>query len=354
MTSSGLKRGESFMQPPPFREGSAVAVFSPSSATASKFPLRALRGASWLEKRLGAIVRLEEPGQPYGYRAGTAPELARRLEVLFEDRDVALILCAIGGFNSNSLLEHIDWDLLCRHPTQICGYSDSTALLLAIHGRTRQVVLHGPALLPQWGDPNGPLPETVQSFRAAIAGQAHEWLPVANDYWMSPRTQWENENSSFHDNSALVASPKILRSGEAHGRLLGGNIETMNMLLGTPYAPDFEGRILFLEATGAEAFLPRLQRALVHLRLTGVFGRIAGLVVGRCPDAISHESSTLENVILEVTQGTDFPIVADIDIGHTEPIATLPIGCNARLSAVAGSVSLTVLEPAAAFAGGSA
>lgn len=352
MTSS--RRGESFVQPPAFREGSVVAVFSPSSASASRFPLRALRGAMWLEKRLGAIVRLGEPAQPYGYRAGAAPDLARRLEVLFQDPDVALIICAIGGFNSNSLLECLDWDLLRRHPTQICGYSDSTALLLAIHGRTRQVVLHGPALLPQWGDPNGPLPETVQSFHTAITGQAREWLPVANNYWMSPRTQWENENSSFHNNSALVASPKILRSGKAHGQLLGGNIETMNMLLGTPYAPDFEGRILFLEATGAEAFLPRLQRALVHLRLVGVFERIAGLVVGRCPDATGHESSTLEDVILEVTQGTGFPIVSDIDIGHTEPIPTLPIGCNARLSALADSVSLTLLEPAAAFAGGSA
>lgn len=336
------------VRPPAFLEGSTAAIFSPSSNTAAKFPVRTLAGARRLQEHLGSAVRCEMQSVSFGYRAGTAMALCRQLESLFRDPEVALIVCAIGGYNSNSLLSHLDWEVLRGHPTQICGYSDATALLVAIHAMTRQVVLHGPALLPQWGDPNGPLPETVQSFSAAINGTLDRWEPVTNAYWVSPKTRWEDPISSFHDNPATRAIPRVLRAGVGQGRLLGGNIETLNMLLGTPFEPSFEGRLLFIEATGAEAFLPRFHRALVHLRHAGVFERIQGLVVGRCPDALEVDSATLDKVIIEVIEGSDFPVVIDFEVGHTEPIPTLPIGCEARLAALGGSCTWEVLERAAA------
>lgn len=333
--------------PPALRPGTgSIAIFNPSAATASRFPARLEAGARRLASEFGTDVMLAAQRRGVGYRAGSPADLARELEDLYANPLVDLIVCSIGGFNSNALLDHIDWDILRRNPTILCGYSDATALLVAVHAMTNQVTLHGPALLPQWGDPKGPMEDSIRSLRQCLDDRREAWVPIANEFWASPRTRWEDEHASMHENLRHPAQVSVLREGRGEGRLMGGNVETLNMLLGTPYAPRFDGQILFLESTAEEAYLPRFHRALVHLRHAGVFDKIQGLIIGRCPDAEPVDGVCLSDIVLEVVEGAAFPILVDADIGHTEPIATLPIGCRAIIDTNAPGSRLVVIEPA--------
>jgi len=258
-----------------------------------------------------------------------------------------LIVTAVGGFNTNSVLPYLDWALLRAHPTFVCGYSDASALLLAINSRARIGVLHGPALLPQWGDPAGPFDETVIGFCKSITIPTGTRSLRYAGFWCDPRTDWNETDrpASFHRKQRFNNPWRVLRPGTAQGALVGGNIETMNMLLGTPYSPSFSRKILFIEATGAEAYLPRFHRALTHLRIAGVLSKLSGLVVGRCPDAQPVAGVTLDDVLTDVLAGTGFPVIVDVDLGHTEPIITLPIGASAILIAEPANVSIRIDRP---------
>lgn len=330
------------LRPRSLSPGMRIGIVSPGSDTAYRFPGRARRAAAHLASALGAEVQSMPPvSAEAGYRAMLPQDVAHQLHSMFVDPDIGLIVIAIGGFNSNAVLAHLDWDLLARHPTHLCGYSDASALLLAIHAMTGQMVLHGPALLPQWGDPRGPFPQTVDALRHALCGETERILEYAG-FWVDPRTDWSDDlpERSFRDKRYLDAPWTTLQAGHANGRLLGGNIETVNMLVGTPWMPDFADRIVFVEATGAEAYLPRLHRALTHLRDAGIFAKAKGLIVGRCPDAAPVAGVSIEAVIREVIGGCEFPVVMDVDIGHTEPMLTLPVGGEATLVAGAGGARI--------------
>lgn len=334
----------SLVVPPALSAGKKIAIYSPSSRTAYDLPHRSARAIRNLQEALGRqVLPLAEVPDAGGYRAHAPQQAAAELHNLFANPEVGLILTAIGGFNSNSILEHLDWDLLAAHPTLMCGYSDASALLLAIHGRLNQLVLHGPSLLPQFGDRGGPFRETVESLRTVLFAGNRPYEFKFAGYWVDPRTDWAEEAPrSVHDKPLNHGAWRVLRSGKGTGKLIGGNIETINALLGTPYTPNFHRCIVFLEATGAEAFLPRFHRALVHLRDAGAFATIQGLIVGRCVEDCAFRGTTLDDVIREVVPRSAFPIIADVDIGHTEPLLTLPIGRVATLDGSTQAPSIRI------------
>lgn len=333
-------------KPPRWEAGSRIGVVSAASATLYDLPDRARRAKLNLEEFLSGVVVSDMQGVACGYSAATPRAVADQLHGSFADPRIRLIVSAIGGFTTNRVLRELDWDLLKRNPTLICGYSDTTALLLAILKKTGQSVLHGPAFLPQWGDPRGPFPESRAAFLAAISPQSGPWPIRAAPFWVSPRTNWSDPTASVHRQERLPARWRVLVPGVAGGPLMGGNIETINILVGTDYLPSFRDSVFFFEATGPEAHLPRLHRALIHLRDSGALEGIRGLIVGRCPDAVPHRDVSLSDVVLDVFANRDIPIVGDVDCGHSEPILTLPIGCNAVLQAVNGDAKLIVQEAA--------
>jgi muramoyltetrapeptide carboxypeptidase len=323
-----------------------IGIISPSSNSAYRLPVRTTRACNNLAAALGgSVLPLEDADISTGYRAMPPSQVAKTLHEMYMNPQIGLIIAAIGGFNSNAVLRHIDWDLIKQYPTHICGYSDTSALLLGIYANIGQTVLHGPALLPQWGDPHGPFSESISSLYNSLVSEHDRCLRYAG-FWVDPRTQWTEEQplQSFHDKPRHDEPWRVLRAGNATGRLVGGNIETINMLLGTPYMPVFEEAIVFVESTGAEAYLPRLHRALTHLREADVFSCAKGLIVGRTPDANPLNGYTLDEVINEVMADTNFPILVDVDIGHTEPMLTLPVGHTATLIASDSRPSIIVYK----------
>ena len=340
------KADQPIVWPPPWRSGMAVGILSTSSATLYRLPRRTERAVQALESALAAShVYIPARQASSGFVVDQPSVVADNLHRMIANPQIGLIISAIGGFNTNAILEHLDWELLRANPRLICGYSDMSCLLNAVVTKSGVCTFHGPALLPQWGDPQGPFEEAKRAVLAMFAATGRAIELKYPGRWCDPRTEWSNEGASSHDKMTQDQPWRALVRGVGKGRLVGGNVETLNMLIGTPYQPDFAGAILFVEATGAEAHLPRLARALTHLRASGSLAQINGLIVGRCPDAHPVDCVTLDDVILQSLAGTDVPVAVDVDLGHTEPMITLPLGADATLDTSSTEVVIRVAVP---------
>lgn len=336
-------------KPPALRPGSTIGVFAPSMPAHVLFPeryqagLAALRGMGFdvVEGPLTASKRRE------GYRTAPAAARAEELMTLWLDPAIDGIISVIGGQNSSSLIPHLDFEAIATRPKVFCGYSDVTALHMALASKARISTFYGPAVTPSFGEP-GPLPYTVDAFRAAVGdtetGRRRLTPPIR---WSRKGPRWGTDEGQdptkrvWHDHAGWT----VVRGGEARGPLIGGNLNTLRALAGTPYLPAFEGALLLIEEMGSP--LDTWERALTQLALMGVFERIAGLIVGR-PEVPEVGDAPFDHshVLLEIVSGDDvFPIIEDFDCGHTHPMLTLAQGTEMSLKATAeGEVELWVEE----------
>ncbi len=263
-----------------------------------------------------------------GYLAGSDAARAADINAMFADDGVDAIWCVRGGYGASRILPGLDYALIGQHPKALIGYSDITALHMAIHRHVGLVTFHGPVAFRAF------TPYSLAELRRVL------WAPEAPVRLGAPppferaqgRLDWENR----------VAT---LVPGRARGRLLGGNLCLMSHLCGTPYFPDLRGAILFLEDV-EEAYY-RIDRMLTQLWLSGALAGIAGVAFGKftnCdPSAFFLQNRPLEEILAERCRGLGVPAVSGLMIGHIEDQTTLPVGCLAELDADAGT--LTLLEP---------
>jgi muramoyltetrapeptide carboxypeptidase len=331
--------------PPRLREGDLVGVFAASSPVAAQRPRRFERGLAELRRR-GFRVRVAERARAeHGHTAGTVDERVADLHALWGDREVRCVLSTIGGYNTNALLDRLDYGLLRDDPKVICGYSDTTALLAAVWTQTGLAVTLGPALMPQFGEHGGIDPYSWESFeRTLMRAEPAGPLPVSAG-WTAERLAWDSEDERPR-RLTPNAGPRGVRPGVAEGPLVAGNLRTLLAVAGTRFFPSLDGVLLCLE-DDAEESIATVDRSLAHLRLLGAFDRIAGLALGRFEPASGVTQPALDEVLLGATAGSTFPIVADLDFGHTDPMACLPWGMRGRL-VVDTAVELCLLEPAVA------
>lgn len=274
------------------------------------------RGASVLEA-LGFRVR---PGKHLfsrrcDYITASDPERAEEINAMFRDPEIAGIISAQGGTSANRLLPLLDYNAIARNPKVFCGYSDSTALSLALLRKARLVTFHGPNLAHMGASPLN----SEAFFRMVTRSMPGKLLG---------KTQW----------TALREGPVVV------GRLVGGNLQRIADTLATPYFPDIRRAILFWEEVGDDP--ADIDRALHILRNAGVFGKIRGMVVGKltsCEPTVDSEYGEylpITDTILEATRDYDFPILADVDFGHGVPQLTLPVGVRVRLDTETKSLSV--------------
>jgi muramoyltetrapeptide carboxypeptidase len=264
----------------------------------------------------------------HGYFAGADAERAADLNAAFADPEVHGIIAMRGDYGASRLLPHLDFAMIRRHPKVLLGYSDITALLNPIYGRTGLVTFHGPI-----GDQTF-TPYTLAEFRKVVMqGAAPVLLAAPPPCDLAPgRVERRNRLTT-------------LAPGKARGPLIGGNLTLLTHLVGTPYLPDFRGAILFLE--DVDELVYRVDRMLTQLLLAGHLQQVAGLVFGKftnCPPASGPRQFTLEEVLADRCRGLGIPVVRGLMIGHVEDQATLPIGCQVELDADA--CTLRLLEPA--------
>lgn len=258
----------------------------------------------------------------YGYLAGRDADRAADLNAMFADPGVQMVMAMHGGWGCARLLSLLNYDLIRRNPKLLIGYSDITALLLAIHARTGLVTMHGPEGAATWNR------YTVERFqRVLMEGEAVTY-----------------QNPIDKGDTLTQTDDRIwtIRSGTAQGPLVGGNLTVLCHLLGSAYLPDWRGKILFIEDVSEDVY--SVDRMLTHLKLAGILGQIVGFVFGKCtrcdPGSGGYGSLTLEDVLTEHIAPLNIPAYAGAMIGHIADKFTVPIGINAGMDAEKGTLQL--------------
>ncbi|MFZ2125863.1 MAG: S66 peptidase family protein [Candidatus Saccharimonadales bacterium] len=250
--------------------------------------------------------------------------IASRVEDLheaFADTNVKGILTVIGGFNSNQLLDYIDWELISRNPKVICGFSDITALNNAIYAKTGLVTYSGPHY-SSFGQKLY-FDYTLDYFKKCCMN--NDQFPIyASDNWSDDHWHNNQDDRLLMPNSGFV----VINEGQAEGTLLGGNLCTFNLLQGTPYMPSLENSILFIEddVIGNHMDFAEFDRNLQSLIHMPEFKGVKGIVIGRFQKASVINDSLLQQIIKSKRELDNMPVISGVDFGHSDPKITFPIG----------------------------
>lgn len=320
------------------KENGGIGVFSSSSPISATVPIRYERGVEYLKSKGFCVINGDLYGKKDAYRSGTIKERADEFNNLLYNDDVQVVMASIGGFNTNSILPYIDYEYLKKHPKIIIGYSDVTALLLAVYAKTGLVTFYGPAVAASFGELPPFVDWTYESFDAIIKGKMtfpHEYeKPLV---WTDEFINWNEQNRSKEqrDNEWICVNP-----GACQGRLIGGNLNTMQGFFGTEYMPQIkEGDILLIEDSLKDA--STIERSFSLLKLAGVFERVGGIILGKHEKFDDNGTGRLPyEILLEVLGDTKVPILAEFDCCHTHPMFTMPIGCEVMLDATNKKVVL--------------
>lgn len=252
----------------------------------------------------------------------------------FADPNVKAILTVIGGYNANQLLPYLNWDLVQANPKIFCGYSDITALTCAMYAKTGLITYSGPhystfGMREHFG-------QTMEWFTAALmAGQPFVVEPAIT--WTDDAWYLDQANRDIKPNDGFW----VMGEGRAEGRLIGGNLCTLNLLHGTEYMPELAGSIIFIE-DDSESLPHTFDRDLTSLTQQSGFDRVRGLLIGRFQDQVEMTRAKLRTILAGKRELDGLPIVANVDFGHTDPVLTIPVGGTARLDAVLGATQLEI------------
>ena len=299
--------------------GDTIGLIAPSGAMRTE---GAIERAVAETERMGFKVKLgESAGKKYGYLSGTDDVRARDINAMFADDEVDAIFCIRGGYGAMRILDKLDYALIAKHPKIFVGFSDITALHIALLNRCGLATFHAPMAV---GWSNGPLDDFSREsmYKALMHAE-----PVGE----------------------LINPPEYpkqtVNQGTAEGQLVGGNLMLMASSLGTPWEIDTKGRIVFIEEVGERTYC--VDRMLTQLRLAGKFEDCAGVVFGDfadCPIEYPEYGLSLEEIIRDVAAPCGKPIFTGLRCGHCTPKLTLPFGVKCRMDA--DKCTLTVLESA--------
>jgi len=324
------------LRAPKLEPGDTIGVVSPSWGGAGLFPHRVQQGIRHLNS-LGFRVRLAPHALNHeGIVSDTPENRAQDLHAMFADPTVKAILAAIGGDHSCHLLPLLDFDLIASHPKIFVGFSDITVLNVAIWKRTGLATFNGPALLTDFAEHPRMLRYTEAYFLKAVTGDGPIGAVEPAPAWTEEFLDW-GEKEDLRRPRQLVPSEgwRWLKAGQAEGCLIGGCLESLQHLRGTDYWPDWEDAILFFETSEGKPAPETVDGILMDYQNMGVFEKLRGLLVGRPMSYSDAEKQALRERILERTRRYSFPIITDMDFGHTAPQFTIPLGCRARIDSAA-------------------
>jgi len=337
------------------RRGDTVAIVSPSWGGPSRFPAIYELGLSVLREELGLNVREMPNARADADWVAAHPEArAADLTAALEDPEVRGIWCSIGGDDSMRVLPHLDPTLPGRHPKAVVGYSDSTTILTWM--RTNGVVaFHGPSVMAGIAQWRSFPPEFGAQLRAVLVdgvpGHRYERFPTFSEGYRD----WGELASVGQTNPTKPSQPWRWLNGRRtfEGELFGGNLETLDLLKGTPFFPPpgfFDGQVLFLETSEEHPTPKTVGRSLRNYGLAGILGRLAGLLIARPRGYSVDERDELDQrvraVVVDEFGQTELPVVTGLDFGHTDPQWVLPLGGRVRVEPE--GPTFTLLEPAVA------
>lgn len=313
-------------KPPRLKRGDVVGLVCPSGVLDDALTQRAFTN---LEAMGFTVKPARNLRAARGGYAGTVAERVEDLHAMFADREVRALWAARGGSGCAALLPHVDFGLVRRHPKAVVGFSDLTALHLALLRHADLVTFHGPVATSA----NSAFSRD-QALAVLMEPLPTRVLPLAED-------------SATRAVAEPQFRPRTYRGGVATGRLAGGNLSVLCAALGTPYLPRLDGALLFLEEVAEAPY--RVDRLLTQLEQAGVLRHAAGIALGvfqKCVPPDDEPSLTLDDVLEDRLGDSRVPCAYGLSIGHIAQQWTVPIGVRARFDA--GSRTLTLLEPAVA------
>jgi muramoyltetrapeptide carboxypeptidase len=259
----------------------------------------------------------------HGYLAGQDADRASDINDFFADKEIQGICAVRGGWGAARTLPYLNFEAIAKNPKVLFGFSDITALHMAIPAKTGLVTFHAPVGVSGWTD------ISVNWFkRVLIDGEA---VPYVNEPDFKGRL------------AAVSYRTQTITPGKAEGRLVGGNLTVLAHLIGTPYLPDFAGKILFLEDVDEGIY--RIDRMLTHLKLAGLLSKIKGFIWGQCSgcepsSGVGYGSLTIEEVLDDHIKPLGVPTYRGAMFGHVERQFTIPEGILAEMDADAGTFRL--------------
>ncbi len=312
--------------PEKLKKGDKVMVIAPA------------RGIKIIGQDARAIAkeRLESLGLEVVYAPNTTDDnwdymgsssIEKRVEDIhaaFADTSVKAVMTIIGGANSNQLLKYLDYELIKNNPKIFCGFSDITALENAILAKTGMVVYYGPhfsSLGMKYG-----CDYTFEHFAKMLVTDGKDEI-TPSEIWSDDLWFLDQEKREFEANEGYWN----IHNGAATGTIIGGNLCTFNLLLGTEFRPAFpKDTILFIEDTEISplADFERNLQALIH---QPECANVKALVIGRFQKGSKVTRDGLEFILNTKAELKDLPILANVDFGHTAPLLTIPLGGTAVL-----------------------
>lgn len=289
------------MIPQKLEKGDTIGIIAPSDPITEKSMIDINNSIKLLEDngykiKMGRYALNNE----YGYSASPESK-AKDINEMFADKNIKMVFCATGGFNSNSTFDYIDYNLIKNNPKIICGFSDSTSILNAIHEKTRLVTFHGPTFksLTSW--------ETDYAFKEVIKRFENKSLELGT-----------------HDDKYVT-----INEGKCTGKLVGGNLSLLSRMICGKYSIDFKDKILFMEDLGYESPEGMISNHLYYMKQNGVFDQVVGIWVGNYE---TESNIALEDILMQVLENDyNLPIIKSNNFGHTDKKTVIPIGTMAKI-----------------------
>ncbi|WP_223584659.1 LD-carboxypeptidase [Sphingobacterium sp. GVS05A] len=257
----------------------------------------------------------------YGNLAGTDQERIADIHDMFADKAVKAIVCIRGGSGTSRLLDRLDYQMIAQNPKILLGYSDITALILALYAKTGLVTFHGAVGISTWTK------KLAEAFNTQF---------VANKPAVFENPKLKGDNIVQTKDRIATISP-----GVAEGVLLGGNMTVLTGLCGTTYLPEFKDKILFIEEVDED--MERVDRMFCQLKNAGILAGIKGFVFGKCTNCKpsgGYGSVTLDQLFNDYIKPLNVPAYSGAVIGHIAEQFILPVGAKVRMDASQGTITL--------------
>ncbi|MBU0985704.1 MAG: LD-carboxypeptidase [Proteobacteria bacterium] len=289
-----LSKDNKSVRPPRLKPGDTIGIVAPAGPFDSE---KFMKGKTVLESMGFQTFFDEGIFQKHGFLAGTDIQRTDQLNRLFADPTVQAIACARGGYGSIRILSFLDFKTIKKHPKIFLGFSDISALLSVLYEQCGLVTFHGPVVTTLAKATK----KTIMAMKTALTSDAPLELTPEDG--------------------------KVIKPGVCSGLVAGGNLTTLCHLVGTPYAPNFKGKILLLEDVGEMPY--RIDRMLTQMKLAGCFNGIAGLILGVFEEC-GHLNEIVE-IFNNIFENANIPILAGFGMGHGEHNLTIPMGLGATL-----------------------
>lgn len=340
------------IKPPRLREGSKVALVSPSWGGPHAFPRVYEQGIKVLEEELGLRpVPMAHALTRQSYLRRNPMARADDINRAFLDPEIEGIIATIGGDDSVRTLPYLQIDKALEHPKVLMGFSDTTTLLTCLSVRG-MITFYGPSVMAGISQMGGRARE-LQHLKDMLFEPRPVYDYVPSPSYSEGYPDWSDDASVGRVNRRKRSMRwKVLQGeGRVQGELFGGCIEVLEMMRGTKYWPPrqfWEGKVLFLETSEMMPSPSAVRSMLRGYGAMGALGSLGAVLFGRPRGYSAAQRAELEgaisSVVAEEFERPDLPVVVNMDFGHTDPQMVLPLG--ARVEVDAGRPGLRLLEPA--------